>query len=281
MFTQAAREPLLLGRDAVGGGDVERPVGEREARARRAGSSAASRARSSSRARSAGTARSRRRSRRKPADDQPRDAEARDQRRRSRGARSATSSAAGEDREPGLERRPAAQLLHVERRDELEAEPAAEQRHRADVGPHERAPSAGCRAAPAARACAARCATNAASSAATPTNEPSVRAEAQPTSGASTTVKTSSSIAAVTVTAPARSNAAPRAGRPALGRARAGCAGEQRDQRDRDGQEEHPAPADLGQQAAEHEPEREAGGPGRGVDRAAPGCARGPRRSWW
>ena len=43
--------------------------------------------------------------------------------------------------------------------------------------------------------------------------------------------------------------------------------GDQRDQRDGCGQEEHPAPAGLGQQAADHEPEREARGAGRGVDR--------------
>ena len=50
-------------------------------------------------------------------------------------------------------------------------------------------------------------ATNAARIAATPTSEPSVRAESQPASGASTSVKTSSSIPAVMLTAPAMSNA--------------------------------------------------------------------------
>ncbi len=48
-------------------------------------------------------------------------------------------------------------------------------------------------------------ATNVASSAAARANEPTVIAEPQPLSGASTTVRTSSSIAAVTVTAPAMS----------------------------------------------------------------------------
>src|SRR5262249_60157773 len=43
-----------------------------------------------------------------------------------------------EDRQAGLERRPAAQLLHVERRDELEAEPAADEPTRAEGGLDER-----------------------------------------------------------------------------------------------------------------------------------------------
>ncbi len=47
--------------------------------------------------------------------------------------------------------------------------------------------------------------TNSASSAATPASEPIVRREAQPASGACTTVKTSSNIDAVMVTAPTRS----------------------------------------------------------------------------
>src|SRR5205823_13022391 len=53
--------------------------------------------------------------------------------------------------------------------------------------------------------------------------------------------------------------------------------GEERDERHADGQEEHPAPADLGQEAAEDEPEREAGRAGRRVDgeRLVP---RGPLR---
>ena len=58
---------------------------------------------------------------------------------------------------------------------------------------------------------AARCsrATKAARIAATAANETSVRADPQPTVGASTTVKTSSSIAAVRLTAPTRSKATP------------------------------------------------------------------------
>ncbi len=47
--------------------------------------------------------------------------------------------------------------------------------------------------------------TNRASSAATIANEAIVAGEPQPCSGASTTVRTSTSIAAVTVTAPAKS----------------------------------------------------------------------------
>ena len=48
-------------------------------------------------------------------------------------------------------------------------------------------------------------ATNVARIPATPANDARVRADAQPASGASTSVKTSNSIAAVKVTAPARS----------------------------------------------------------------------------
>ena len=49
------------------------------------------------------------------------------------------------------------------------------------------------------------CATKAARIAAAPASEPSVRAEAHPASGASTTVNTNSNIPAVTATAPVRS----------------------------------------------------------------------------
>jgi len=47
--------------------------------------------------------------------------------------------AAGEDGVPGLQRRPSAQLLHVQGRDELKADVAAEQGHGAEVGAHQRA----------------------------------------------------------------------------------------------------------------------------------------------
>ena len=57
-------------------------------------------------------------------------------------------------------------------------------------------------------------------------------------------------------------------------------AGDQRREGDGHGQEEHPAPADLGQQAAEHESEREPGGARRRVDRdrAVPDRAFGEAR---
>ena len=55
-----------------------------------------------------------------------------------------------------------------------------------------------------------------------------------------------------------------------------GADGQQRE-RDRHGEQEGPAPAELGQQAAEHEAEREAAGPGRGVDAERP-VALGPFR---
>ena len=70
---------------------------------------------------------------------------------------------------------------------------------------------------------AARCSrdTNAARIAAAAANESRIRAELQPTVGASTTVKTSSSTAAVIDTAPARSNdRATRAGRMSTGTSR-------------------------------------------------------------
>ncbi len=61
-------------------------------------------------------------------------------------------------------------------------------------------------------------ATKAVRRAATAASDPSVRAESQPASGASTTVKTSSSMPAVSAAAPARSKRRrPIAGRPASG----------------------------------------------------------------
>ena len=104
------------------------------------------------------------------------------------------------------------------------------------------------------------CTTNAPRMAAAPASEPSVRAEAQPASGASTTVNTSSSIPAVTAIAPATSKL-PFVRQRGPGRHQADRRDE-RDERQRDWEQEHPAPAQLGEQAAEDEPEREAGGTG-------------------
>ena len=63
--------------------------------------------------------------------------------------------------------------------------------------------------------------------------------------------------------------APPRQGRPAVVRDHA-RPDRQQDERDRHGEQEGPAPAQLGQQAAEDEAEREAARPGRGVDAEGP-----------
>ena len=78
------------------------------------------------------------RDRRQPGPDQAGRAVAHDQRRDAR-CEDRHDQAGREDREAGLERRPAAQLLQVQGQHELEADPGAEQRQAADVGPHERA----------------------------------------------------------------------------------------------------------------------------------------------
>ena len=61
-----------------------------------------------------------------------------------------------QERQRGLERRPAVHRLQVQRADELEAEVAAEQQHRRRGWPAPAAPSAGCRAGRAGGRCAAR-----------------------------------------------------------------------------------------------------------------------------
>ena len=276
---EPAGEPLLLRRDAGRGGDVERPEGEREAEAREQ-----ERRQQRERVARVEADREEQDVRRRRSTPCPRRSAA--SRRSARSAArsaaraTATSAPAGEDREPGLERRPAAQLLHVERRDELEPDPAAEQRHRGEVRAHERRPSAGCRAGSAAPPRAARARTNAARITATPASEPSVRSEAQPTVGASTRVKTSSSIAAVSVTAPAMSKrrgdaaagrCAARAAAPAISATSATGAGRKNTQ----------PPADLGQQAAEDEAEREPGRARSPCRSTAPCCAPGLRRRSW
>ena len=110
-------------------------------------------------------------------------------------------------------------------------------------------------------------ATKAPRSAAAAANEPSVRGETQPASGASTTREDEQQHPRRHGHRARDVERAPRARGRADRRGTSRIAGEQRDERDRDGQEEHPAPADLGQQPADHEPEREAGRAGRGVDR--------------
>ena len=264
MLRRPPARPCSPGCHAGRGRDVERPECQREAEAReQEGRQHRGRvARVESDRQEEHVARD---DREQAGDDQPRDAEAHDERRDAR-RDDGNQHARGEDREPGVERRPAAQLLHVERRDELEADPAAEERHRARLARtselERRMPS---RTSGVGVVSSRRM--NAAIRIAAPMNDEIVRAEVQPAFGASTSVKTSSSIAPVMLTAPATS-------KPAVGAGRASAVGHQaeardeRDQRDRGGQEEDPAPAaGLGQQSADHESEREAGRARRGVDR--------------
>ena len=149
----------------------------------------------------------------------------------------------------------------------------AEHRRHPEVRPHERAVSAGSRAAPAAAACAAR-SHERGQQHEHGENEPTISGSPQPLAGASTTVRTSiSSIAAVLVTARRRRIAA--ACRDSGERDHA-----RRDEQDwrarRHRQQERPAPAELGQQPPNTRPtrSRSARSPCR---RRAPGAVRALR----
>ena len=153
-------------------------------------------------------------------------------------------------------------------------DPAAEQRHRAQVGPHERAgaqdPEAHQRRTPRA--------------ARSPRTRPAgrrrrrttarVRAEAHPASGASHHGEHQQQHRRGDAHGAGQVEPAPGAGRarPVVGTSLMAATSVIR--ATGRGQEEHPAPADLGEQAADDQAEREADGPGGGVDGERPVAGR-------
>ena len=259
---ESAGETLLARRDAVRGRDVERPEGECEAEP-------GEQERRQHRERVARVQADRQEQRiadddrDHAGDDQPRDAEAHDERRDAR-RDDRDEHARREDREAGLERRPTAQLLHVERCDELESDPAAEQRHRAQVGAHER---------PRAQDAEAHERRGGALLAGDERRQQDRRAcerQERAAGGPAGVRRVDQRVHEQQHRARDRHRAgdverAPAARRPAaVGHEAESC--DQRDQRHRGGQQEDPAPSGLRQQAADHEPEREARGSRRGVD---------------
>ena len=230
--------------------------------------------------RSGGTARSRRRRRASRDHDQARRADAVDQRADARRPK-ATSRPAGRNASAVSERRPAEQRLQVERDDELEADVAAEHASiMAEVRPHQRARAQDPE--PHERVATRRSmATKAASSTAASAKPPSVWPAPQPRRARATMVRTSSSIAAVSVTAPGTSK---RAAHERRGRVLCGSRADRCEQGERDrgtGSRKVQRQPSVGQEAAEDEAEREAARADGGVDAERPVALRGPRRRSW
>ena len=180
----------------------------------------------------------------------------------------ATSRPGGQEGQRGLDRRPAVDRLQVQRHHELEADVRAEHGHHPEVRAHERARAQDAEA------------HERRGGAALDGDEEREQDRAQ-REGADRLRRGPALVGCLhdgpheqehpggqghgarDVEAPARQR------RPAVVGDHA-ATDHQQGERDRDGEQEGPAPAELGQQAAEDEAQREAAGPGRGVDAEGP-----------
>ena len=180
-------------------------------------------------------------------------------------------------RQAGGQRRPATQLLEVQHCDELEADERPDEQQGAEVGPHQRASNAGCRAAPAALSSAVRCTTNTARRSSPPASVATVCSQA--TSGSRTRARTSRSMPDVRLTAPPRSKPPRRSTRRVV----VGQVSHGEDEQSECAQhrgEEHPTPVDRGEQPTGDHAEREAACCGAAVHQQRPVAGAHLRRSW-